>query len=902
MIERMGGCKRMRRTCWIVAGGLWLGAAPAQAGMMDTLSSGVSYVTQGVKNKANAAVTWVTDSAAGKFVNPAERNKRDRERILSVLSYEGAIYYDDNGKPQVKDQRKLDKLYQSLQSNDALKKVPGFSKDDDPDGNKSGQFWQNFLGGKDYTRGDTPAVLDPFENDGRGLATKMHTQLTTATDDASTEYTDTAGTLKVRGIDILEKDLRQGVAAGADTYIKALDAITGGTSSQAVKWMEDAAKKAKEIADDPRAAAEGYVKDQIEGKLDDLKGELKDKIGEYKAEMIAKADESLKKALGEDGYKDLMDKYEAYGEGQERIQKIFEDMARVTGDERLADAAKKMKEFSPDEIADNLSKTYLPEILQGEDDEEGEDDGEDEEDAEEDGEGEDDEKDADGKADAEGPEAADKGDSGQPADATPPPETGEKTEDEPTATNEADAEGEPDEPTEPETTTEPESPAEPENPEDQPPETPESDSTGATPEGAGGDADDTEPAPENESGENDADAEEGAESPEADEPESEGDAADADKPGETTTSSGYVEDSNGRITLTETRDANGNVVRTGTVETDKDGKVIGKTTYEGGTGEGQTTGADSDLRGAEPESDADVDSDMVAGGVNTSGDFAGNWTQSQTQRGADGSLTMAQNTQMDEAANAGNQTIRDADSVADAGGRDAQNIRDASTRATAKSDRENSWGKALGDAVEQGITEGGKAFGEALGGAAADEAVGEIFGTSKDDEESASDGEGETETGAATPTDDAAGTATGTSGKDGGKKDDRDDDDDDECDDDDDGDSDDPLGVTGKTKNKDGTVTIRYGCGYSWTGKPPGPSRCPICSRETVSTEENETPDDDATDAGDAGSSGSGTPGDADDDSPGYSGDAGSAPVDDGGSEPPDDIDCPFATPTEKAD
>ena len=384
--------------------------------------------------------------------------------------------------------------------------------------------------------------------------------------------------------------------------------------------------------------------------------------------------------------------------------------------------------------------------------------------------------------------------------------------------------------------------------------------------------------------------------------------AETDKPGETTTSSGYVEDSNGRITLTETRDANGNVVRTGTVETDKDGKVTGKTTYEGGTGEGQTTGADNDLRGAEPESDADVSPEAAADGVNTSDSFANNWSQGQSQRGADGNATLAQNSQLGEAANAGNQTIRDADAVADAGGRDAQTIRDASTRATVKSDRENSWGKALGDAVEQGITEGGKAFGEALGGAAADEAVGKIFGTSKGDEDSGAGAAGETEAGAASPTDAAAGTATATSGKDGGKKDDRDEDDDDECDNGDSnsgGKSDDPLGVTGKTKNKDGTVTIRYGCGYSWTGKPPGPSRCPICSRETVSTEENETPDAGATDSGGPGTSGPSAPDDSDLEPPppGYSGDTGSAPADDGDVEPPtDDIDCPFAAPTEKAD
>ncbi|HOO21789.1 MAG TPA: hypothetical protein PL011_10430, partial [Kiritimatiellia bacterium] len=52
----------------------------------------------------------------------------------------------------------------------------------------------------------------------------------------------------------------------------------------------------------------------------------------------------------------------------------------------------------------------------------------------------------------------------------------------------------------------------------------------------------------------------------------------------------------------------------------------------------------------------------------------------------------------------------------------------------------------------------------------------------------------------------------------------------------------DPIGVTGSTRNPDGTITITYGCGYTWTGKPPGPARCPICDRETVSTATNTPP------------------------------------------------------------
>lgn len=253
---------------------------------------------------------------------------------------------------------------------------------------------------------------------------------------------------------------------------------------------------------------------------------------------------------------------------------------------------------------------------------------------------------------------------------------------------------------------------------------------------------DAEESGEGESGENESgDDEPGAG---ADDGQPEGESSDSGKdpdsggaPGDTTT--GYVENSEGRITVTETRGPDGSLTRVTETETDKAGNVKGTTTYEGGTGEGKYTKytpAGDGLKGAEPPPDGEVSPETVSGGVNTSGAFAQNWSQSQNQRGADGSMTMAQNTQMGEAANAGNQIIRDASTVRDGGGRDSQSIRDAAARATAKSDRDNSWGKAIGNAVESGITEGGKAFGAALGGAAADVAVDEIFGSDKD----ASDG------------------------------------------------------------------------------------------------------------------------------------------------------------------
>ena len=740
----------------LAAGAIWLLALPvgAGAGVMDAIGDGFNYVAGGIKQKVNDAGTYITDSAAGKFVNPAERNKRDRERILSVLSYQGAISFDENGKPRVKDQRKLDQYYRSLQDNKALNKVYGFSPKDDPRGEKSGQFWRNFLDGKDHTRGDTPAVMDPFENNSRGLATKMHSQLSTATDEASSDYNITAGELKVRGIDILEKNLRQGVAAGADTYIKALDALTGGTSTKAVEWMEEAAQQAKAISDDPSGAARDFVQGQIEGRL-------KDKIGEYKSEMLGQADDALKKALGQDRYDELMDKYEKYGEGQERLQKIFEDLARVTGDERLADAAKKIEEFSPDAIAGDLSKKVLPKILR----EDGDGDGDEEE--------------------AESPDGKETGPADPEGKTEPEPEEKDSKETEPEPETESDEPVEespesPQEPAddEPEAGDVPEPQAETENDDAEDPEdTDDSESTEEKETADSAEEDRTDSSSggkETATDEPDVTDDESENEPE-DIPESDDtsmpDETDVPAPdsssGENTITKGYVEGKDGsRITLTETRDADGNITRATETETDADGNITSQTTYEGGTGEGRTTPGAPDLRDAEPPSDADVDVDLAANGYKTADDFSSQWTGDQEQRGTDSSLTMAQNTQMEESSNIGNQQIRDARITKDAGGRDARNIRDDSTRNVNKADRENSWGKAIGDAVESGITEGGKAFGQAMGQGAADRVVGDIFGSDEDDSDSSSSGGASA---SPAPSASAAAPASRSSGS-GGKK------------------------------------------------------------------------------------------------------------------------------------
>ena len=388
------------------------------------------------------------------------------------------------------------------------------------------------------------------------------------------------------------------------------------------------------------------------------------------------------------------------------------------------------------------------------------------------------------------------------------------------------------------------------------------------------DADESGPGGENEGdteGDDSGESEDG-DQPEGDATESSSGSGSGSAPGDTTV--GYVQNSSGRTTITETRGADGSLIRVTETDTDKDGNVTGQTTYEGGTGEGKYTPG-GNLKGAEPAAAGEVSPEAASGGVNTSDSFAGSWTKNQTQRGTDGGMLLAGNTQMGEAANVGNQTISDADSVRDGGGQDYQSTRDNTTRTVNKADQANSWGKALGDAVEQGITEGGKAFGNALGGAAADQAIGAIFG-SPDSDDGADEGKTD-DSGQGPDSGGASAKGKQPEPKDG---DDQDEDDsssgetggcDEPCDDGSSGGSgedtggasapsDDPLGVTGSTDNDDGTVTIRYGCGYSWTGAPPGPSRCPICSRETVSTETNPGTGGDSSDDAGTGEEGPGEP------------------------------------------
>lgn len=199
--------------------------------------------------------------------------------------------------------------------------------------------------------------------------------------------------------------------------------------------------------------------------------------------------------------------------------------------------------------------------------------------------------------------------------------------------------------------------------------------------------------------------------------------------------------------------------------------------------------------------------------------------------------------QMGQAARSGDQQIRDARQTRSMAGRDAQTTREQATRDAARAQREQSWGNVLGDAVSDGVQQGLEEMASNFGRAAADEVAGQIFGPTREERQAARDAATASDPGQPAPDGGAPGPAASVGAapsqarpapgdSDPGRSTASTEEEEEE----------DPIGIRDTRENPDGTVTIRYGCGYSWTGVPPGPSRCSICARETVSTEVNTPP------------------------------------------------------------
>ncbi len=154
---------------------------------------------------------------------------------------------------------------------------------------------------------------------------------------------------------------------------------------------------------------------------------------------------------------------------------------------------------------------------------------------------------------------------------------------------------------------------------------------------------------------------------------------------------------------------------------------------------------------------------------------------------------MQQQADMSQATQSGDREIREARRIADSAGQDAQVTRDKTARDTAKAQREQSMGTIISDAVADGIQRGTETFAGTLGAATASRAAHEVFGPTRKERERDSE-----------PSASASQTPS---------------------------DGDDPK------QHPPATIRFKCPCGSSWTDKPPGPSRCPGCKKETASTE-----------------------------------------------------------------
>lgn len=261
----------------------------------------------------------------------ARRNQADRERILSVLAHQRAIVFID-GRIEVNKSDVLKDYYETLRADGVLNRYTDYANDEH--NVKAGQFWRNFFDRKDHTQTYPNPDMDPFRNDNSGLASNIHGQLSSGT---HVDYSSTAEDLHSRRIDVLESETRMGVAAGADAMITAMNAVTGGASGQAVKWIEEAVEAGAKINDDKSGALKEHLKAKLDAAIQDT---ITDKV---------------KAAMGEDRFDSMMENYEKYGDKQQRLKKMMDDLYTRTGDQRFADASKLLDKASTDAIAAQLA-------------------------------------------------------------------------------------------------------------------------------------------------------------------------------------------------------------------------------------------------------------------------------------------------------------------------------------------------------------------------------------------------------------------------------------------------------------------------------------------------------------------------------------------------------------------
>lgn len=199
--------------------------------------------------------------------------------------------------------------------------------------------------------------------------------------------------------------------------------------------------------------------------------------------------------------------------------------------------------------------------------------------------------------------------------------------------------------------------------------------------------------------------------------------------GGTTTTKGYVENSKGRTTVTETRAPDGSLISTTETRTDSEGKVIGQDTYKGESGEGKTTSPGRDLRNAEPKSNGESENSN-SGGEKKAG--LSEFTSKRSERTAANAESsfglMAEHQNVAQSSSRGDQADAEAKNMVNAAGGDAQSMKSKSASSTAAAEKADGFGKAIAEGLLQGVETGFSALGSSFGHAAAKEVSDAAFG------------------------------------------------------------------------------------------------------------------------------------------------------------------------------
>lgn len=138
------------------------------------------------------------------------------------------------------------------------------------------------------------------------------------------------------------------------------------------------------------------------------------------------------------------------------------------------------------------------------------------------------------------------------------------------------------------------------------------------------------------------------------------------------------------------------------------------------------------LKGAEPPTGDpdDTDDQEPAGGAGLTGFTEGRGERvGHHTKGSYG--LMSGHKDIADATTSSEQAEKESRGLLNSAGADAQTTRDKSAVSTAAGDREQSWGKAMGDGIQQGIEKGLTSAAETFGSRAADKASGQIFRTPK---------------------------------------------------------------------------------------------------------------------------------------------------------------------------